>query len=111
MFLGTASFDQDSYRDIGWDGEEGVYQVTFSGTDWSLSRQVRELVAGGTNIRARVMVTRRINGGFQCSMLADRELRTLFDDENDGDTGRLVELYGLPRYSTMTPCAISKSRA
>ena len=87
LFLGTASWDQDGFRDIlGMDEEEGVYQVTFLGTDWSLSRQVQELIAGGTNIRARVMVTRRINGGFQCSMLADRELRTIDDD----DTYRLL---------------------
>lgn len=93
LFLGTAEWDQDGFRDIGWDEEEGVYQVTFSHTDWSLSGQVRELITGyDTNIRARVMVTRRVNGGFQCSMLADRELRTLFDDD---DTGRLVELYGV----------------
>ena len=93
IFLGTAEWDQDGFRDIGWDEEEGVYQVTFSHTDWSLSGQVRELITGyDTNIRARVMVTRRVNGGFQCSMLADRELRTLFDED---DTGRLVELYGV----------------
>ena len=91
LFLGTASWDQDGFRDIGFHEEEGVYQVTFSGTDWSLSRQVQELIAGGTNIRARAMVTRRVNGGFQCSMLADRELRTIDDD----DTGNLVELYGV----------------
>ena len=90
LFLGTAAWDQDGYRDIGWDEEEGVYQVTFLATDWSLSRQVRELVEGGTNIRARVMVTRRVNGGFQCSMLAERVLRTLFDGDED-----LVELYGV----------------
>ena len=90
LFLGTASWDQDGFRDIlGMDEEEGVFQVTFSGTDWSLSRQVQELIAGGTNIRARIMVTRRVNGGFQCSMLAERVLRTLVDDA----TGRLVELY------------------
>ena len=91
LFLGTASWDQDGFRDVGFHEEEGVYQVTFLATDWSLSRQVRELVEGGTNIRARVMVTRRVNGGFQCSMLAERVLRTLVDDA----TGRLVQLYGV----------------
>ena len=90
LFLGTASWDQGGFRDLGHE-EEGVYQVTFSGTDWSLSRQVQELIAGGTNIRARAMVTRRVNGGFQCSMLAERVLRTIFDDT----TGNLVELHGV----------------
>jgi hypothetical protein len=91
FFLGTASWGQDHYRDLGVAGNEDIYQVKFSGTDWSMSRQVRELVAGGTNIRARTMVTRRVNGGFQCSMLAERVLRTLVDEP----TGRLVQLYGV----------------
>ena len=59
-------------NEIGWDGNEPVvYRSRFRALTGSLSRQVRELVAGRDEHQDRAIFTRRVNGGFQCSMLAD----------------------------------------
>lgn len=76
LYLGTAEWDEDGYME-----ENGYeYQVTFLPAGPSMFQRLQAALAAGKEIRARVMVARRVNGGFQCSMLMDRVLRILNDE-------------------------------
>ena len=76
LYLGTAEWGEDGY-------DPDDYQVTFliAGPDAraSMSQRLQAAIAAGKEIRARVMVERRVNGGFQCSMLMDTVVRMLND--------------------------------
>ena len=71
LFLATATLG------IHFANDGNGFQLRFPGTDLSTSTTVRQLSAEGTDIRARILVSRRTAGGFQCAKLMDMVLNTV----------------------------------